>query len=355
MKQFIYCVVFCAATAHSVVAQVSNMVRLVPNQSLVAVHARFGAKELFRIATNTPAFEDYGKHFMLAQVNDMRDKWHLEIPKKLAVEDLLFHIKPTAFGIAGVVETRDIRFRWIFERNAINHFWDLKYAPSSFRYHDDESAMLAKLPSIITAKEAEALARNALHKLGLTEELIGIKNTPERHQYKFEESNGTIYELPVFNITWRYNGPTRYAAENLEMSPVEMVISGIITNVVEYSNIEVASPKSVIHRPPMPTNYFQMLGLPTNYLDTLPERKRAVWGMPPLTNRWSEQQSTFNGESKSSTLVNMLFGSATNIAIIQNATTVLAYRILPMADPKKPAKKSIIGYPVVSGPVKVSK
>ena len=96
----------------------------------------------------------------------------------------------------------------------------------------------------------------------------------------------------------------------------------------------------------MPTNYFQMLGLPTNFLETVPERKRLVWGLPPRV--------ILADELESRPLVNRLFGNVTNIAIIQNATSVQACRILPVADPKKPAKKSIIGYPVVSGPVKVS-
>lgn len=73
------------------------------------------------------------------------------------------------------------------------------------------------------------------------------------------------------------------------------------------------------------------------------------------TQLWREPPKiSIAGEPESRPLVNMLFGNVTNIATIQNATNVQAYRILPVADPKKPAKKSIIGYPVVSGPVKVS-
>lgn len=295
MKRFIGCVLFSIIATQAVLAQISNKVHLVvPTNNLVAAHFSYQGGDLFRIAPNTPAFEDYGVSFMLAQANAMSVKWRLEIPKPLTLNDVFFYVKATALGIEGIVETRDARFRWVFFRNAITSFWDLKYAPRSFRYHDDESARLAKIKSKITAQEAEAIARNALHQIGITEELLRLKKPPEVNQYKFEESDGTVYPLPTFNVTWRYEGPTNYATENLELSPVNMEVSGIISNVVEYVNSDVFNSDSHLPHPPMPTNYFQMLGLPPNFLETVPERKRLVWGLPPLTNTPSQSTNSEN-------------------------------------------------------------
>lgn len=285
MKDFVCC--FVAVSIFATVAlngQTGKTVQLVPANPLAAAHSKFQGSPAFRIAPNTPAFEEYGLNFMLVQVNEFRSKWKLDISKALELRDVLFYVKPMALGVEGAIETRDGRFKWVFNRNAINYFVDLQYGPPSFRYKDEESAKLAKSTSQITGKEAEAIARDALHQLGMTERQLKLKTTPQVNQYKFEESDGTVYPLPVFNITWRYEGPTSYAAENLESAPLVMDISGIVTNVVEYFNVQIAAPNSAIPRPQLPTNYFKMLGLPDNYLETVPERKRALWGLPPLTN-----------------------------------------------------------------------
>jgi hypothetical protein len=52
-------------------------------------------------------------------------------------------------------------------------------------------------------------------------------------------------------------------------------------------------PEIPLPRATMATNYFQMLDLPDNYLDTVPERKRHFLGLPPPTN--SPLQGTNSG------------------------------------------------------------
>jgi hypothetical protein len=54
--------------------------------------------------------------------------------------------------------------------------------------------------SKITAREAKAIARESLHNLGLSEKQLELIEPPSVNQYKFEESDGTIYPLPYF--TW---------------------------------------------------------------------------------------------------------------------------------------------------------
>lgn len=216
---------------------------------------------------------------MLNRANVMREKWQLDIPQPLTLDNVYYAVCPTSHGIEGHLMTKDRRFHWVFDRNVLCSFEDREYFAPSFRYHDDESARLAKIKSKITAKEAETIARNSLHKLfGLTEKQLHWKRAVEVNQYKFEESDGKVYPLPMFNVEWKYEGPVQYAAENLESIPLYMEISGITTNVAKYEHPEYLSLKSPIPRPPIPTNYFQMLGLPTNYLETLPERKRMLWG-----------------------------------------------------------------------------
>ena len=277
MKKFTVCVALSVVTAQAALinAQVAtNRIRLAPTNNIAAARSRYPLGDFGRIATNTPAFEEYGLNFMLAQANEIREKWKLDIPKPLTVTDVLFQLKATAFGLDGGLGTRDKRFNWAFSRNALDLFEDHKYSPRSFRHHDDESARLTKIKSRITTKEAEAIAQDSLHKLGLTEKQLRLKEPPAVNQYTFEESDGTIYPLPMFNVTWIVEG----FEEDVPLT-VDMQVSGITKKVAKYFNADPHTP-----RVSMPTNYFQMLGLPTNYLETLPEKQRLKLGLLPLTN-----------------------------------------------------------------------
>lgn len=259
----------------------TNRNRLVPVSNLEAARDRGPVSNFGRIATNTPAFEEYAVGYMLAKANKVSERWQLDTPKPMTISDVYFQVRPTAFGIEGSIGTRDLRFSWAFTRNAFGVFQDHKYWPRSFRYKDDESARLAQIKSKITAEEARSIAVQALHALGTTEKELRLKEETEVNQYKFEESDGRVYPLPIFNVRWRVEGPRRFAAQNLEYTPIEMEISGITKKVVEYHNV-------VMPADPIPTNYFPMLGLPTNYLETLPDAKRRSLGLPALTNTVSQ-------------------------------------------------------------------
>lgn len=251
---------------------------LVPSNNLAAARSNVRQPEFFKIATNTPAFEEYAVNLMLEQANKMRTNWNLDIPKPLTIDDISFSLQATPYGIWGIIGTRDGRFDWGFDRNGLQSFSDYKHYPQSFRHHGDEEARLAKVKSLITANEAGEIAHTALHKLGLNEEQLHLKTKVEVNQYKFEETNGMVYPLPCFNVVWRVKGSKQYAAEDMEFAPITLDISGTTKNVVRYFNT------MRIPQLPMPTNYFQMLNLPTNYLDTLPAWRRSLLGLPKLTN-----------------------------------------------------------------------
>jgi hypothetical protein len=286
MKAMLQLVVLLASLALQGAEPVSNALQWIPpSNSMAAARWPWKWNPPFSIASNTPAFEAWGLEFMLARANEMREKWQLDIPRPLTVDEVYFAVHPTVDGIAGHLMTRDKRFHWSFDRNVLFSFEDRMYFAPSFRHHDDESARLAKIKSKITKKEAEAIARKALHTLfGMTEKQLHMKKGVEVNQYKFEESDGQVYPLPLFDVRWRMVGPKQYAAENLEYIPLYMEISGITKNVAKCEHPECLGLDSALPRSPIPTNYFRMLGLPDNYLDTLEARKRDLRSLPPLTN-----------------------------------------------------------------------
>ncbi|MCX7723521.1 MAG: hypothetical protein N2379_10780, partial [Verrucomicrobiae bacterium] len=200
---------------------------------------------------------------------------------------------PTRDGLEGDLLSRDQRFHWQFARNACIAFYDTRYFAPSFRYQDDKASALAKIPSKINKKEATAIARDALHKLlGMTEKKLGYKTPPEVNQYKYQDTNGRVYPLPLFDVRWRKKGPKEYAAANLESFALYMEVSGVTCGVVKYHHPELLNKDAPIPRDPLPTNYFQMLGLPESYPDSVPERQSRLRGFTSSTNAASPITNT---------------------------------------------------------------
>src|SRR5271169_6211564 len=82
----------------------TNAVSLVPIDNIAAARSHVKQPELFKIATNTPAFEEYGLNLMLAKANEMRENWKLDIPKPLTVNDVYFSLQATPYGIWGILD-----------------------------------------------------------------------------------------------------------------------------------------------------------------------------------------------------------------------------------------------------------
>lgn len=249
--------------------------RLVPTNNIAAARSKYPLSDHQRIAQNTPEFEQWGLSFMLNKANEVREKWNLDIRRPLTVNDVLFQLKATAYGIDGALEMRSGRYIFSFGRNALTMFVDTSFWPRSFRYKPEESLRLAKIRSRITAEEALAIAREKLHALGLDERMLRLREPPQVHQYTFEDDDGTVHPLPIFHVRWRAEDD-QAEGDELPHEPVTFDISGVTKNVAKYFNVSSHAP-----REPLPSNYFRMLGLPDNYLDTLDERTRRRLGLPP--------------------------------------------------------------------------
>jgi len=249
--------------------------QLAPTNNIAAARSKYPLSDHHRIAQNTPEFEQWGLSFMLSKANEVWEKWNLDIRRPLTVNDVLFQLRATAQGVDGSIATRDGRYVWSFWRHRIDKFYDRKYWPRSFRHKPEESLRLAKIPSRITAEEALAIAREKLQALGLDGRILRLREPPQVHQYTFEDDDGTVYPLPIFHVRWR-DEEDQAEGDELPHEPVTFDISGITKNVAEYFNVSSHAP-----REPLPSNYFRMLALPDNYLDTVDERTRWRLGLPP--------------------------------------------------------------------------
>jgi len=218
---------------------------------IVRAHSHFQQKPSpFCIALPTPEFEEYGFNLMLAEALKFQKAWNLDLRKALSPKDAIFQLEARVGGINGGISTRNGRYRWRFGENSFWCFSDTNFGAQSFRYNDDASAKLAKVKSKINSSEAEALARDFLHRLGLTETQLGLVEPPSVNQYKFEETNGIVYPLPLFNVAWDAKGEEHVGGA------LEMNISGIIKKPVDFDIFAKAAPQN-----PLPTNYLDMLGV----------------------------------------------------------------------------------------------
>lgn len=273
MKKFIRYVALSVLSAQAFSTHAepgTNRLQLLsPTNNLVLARGRVPQNAIGRAATNTPAFEEYGFGLMLTNANLVRERWQLDIAGPLTDRNVTFNLKATVTGIRGALNTKPNRFVWSFAHNTLEHFSDTNYWPRAFRHNDEASARLAKIQSKIDAQQAEAIARDCLHGIGLTEKQLQLREPPAVNQYKFEESNGKVYPLPMFNVSWDIEGRED---KRFPYGMVTFDISGITRQVAEYSNIDPHTP-----RIPMATNYFEMLGVKP------PENERQRQGLERLT------------------------------------------------------------------------
>ena len=249
MKMLVCCIICglqATGTACLPAQEPGRRITLVPTNAIDAARSRVKEPDIFRIATNTLAFEEYGLNMMLAVANETRVKWKLDLPAPLTVNDVLFTLTRRLTELTAVSAQEMAASIGRFRGTHLRAFKTVKSYPRSFRHKDDESARLTKIKSKITAKEAEAIARGVLHEAWAYRETTPPqKSPPAVNQYKFEETDGTVYPLPMFNVAWCVEG------DDDNFPPVTVDVYGISKNVAEYYDLSRYAP-----RVPTPTKLF---------------------------------------------------------------------------------------------------
>ncbi len=234
---------------------------IIPPEDIAAARTTFQEPEMWRISTNTPAFEQYGLRLMLSVANHMAKKWKLDLPDPLRVTDGKFWLKPMATSICWGFATK--RYSWDFDDGWVHLFSDDMNSPRL--WHRDKAAGRALFKRMafsksMTQTQAVIMARISLYALGLTEAQLRLREPPEvLERYTYTDEQGKVYPVPFFEVGWSIQDV------DPDRKLVTITISGTSSNVVEYFNADPNTP-----RIPLPTNYFQMLALPTNHLDTIP-------------------------------------------------------------------------------------
>ena len=255
----------------------TNAVSFAPVNHIVAARTKIKEPENGRIATNTPAFEEYGVSQMLSVGNRTREVWKLDLPHPLNVNDLVFWLKPRPTAIQWGFDTRDGRFAWDFDNGWMVLFRDNANSRRAYLINTNSPGMandevlerMVHTKSKITERQAIKMARDYLHAFGLDEKQLRLHEPPKVERDGYTADDGKRYKVPLFAVGWSVEGA------NPDIRLVTVTVSGITSNIVEYINANPNTP-----RVPLPTNYFQMLNLPTNYVETLSRRDRLRLGLP---------------------------------------------------------------------------
>lgn len=207
------------------------------------------------VPTNTRAFQEYAFNVMFTHATNMAAKWNLDLPNPITT-NMISEFKPSAWeGGAGgdMVLSNRYYFSWLY--GGLPNFDDEAYSCLKTQTPDvvANDAILEQwmhATNLLTLPKARQIAERAILSLGVPLNKVNFKEPQEAWQFKYEWKDGKNYSLPYYRFYWN----TQKAACTVE-------VSGIIGRVAYFSFTDYTSTYLWFQKP---TNYFEILGLPTN-------------------------------------------------------------------------------------------
>jgi hypothetical protein len=221
------------------------------------------------IQTNTQQFQDYAFLEMFSHATNMITSWNLDFPRPIAT-NAVTDFKAVAYpgGVGGnIVLSNRFYFQWLY--GGLPIFNDRTYSSSRISTPDVEKndAILEQwmnTTNLLTMEKAQQIAESAMKSVGLPLDKLGFKRPKEAHQRKYEWKDGKDYPLPYYQFRWE----TEEDACTVDVSGITGKVAYFGFSGYPYLRFE------------KPTDYFEMLGLPTNAVFV--HRTFTPPGKPPL-------------------------------------------------------------------------
>jgi len=200
------------------------------------------------IPTNTPAWQAYAFHAMFTNAQHISSCWKLNGEKPFTTNMVtFFEAKPNPIGVQGGISFNNqhvFAYRYgRFSYSGNKLYGSHVILSDDVEKNDLEMQKWLRATNLLTFKKARKIAENAFLSLGFTPNKTGFKEPYDAREWHYEKGK----PLPLYSFGWK----SEYAAISVE-------VSGIISNVVYFAN---SSPELKLAQP---TNYLEMLGLPTN-------------------------------------------------------------------------------------------
>ena len=199
------------------------------------------------VPTNTLVFRDYALSLMLAQANDIKAKWQLGLPAPITSDHVTrMAATPTVRGVAGGITVSN-RYYFSFRDGVFSGYHDDQWWWQALETNAPRMKELSEQRSLVSQSEAARIAEQALRQLSVVPRQFDLLETPVVEQRHYEAADDRRLPLPLFLVRW-------VASPDAQFGDIRMEVSGLTKKVVAYENL--SAPAS-----PLPTNYFQMLGV----------------------------------------------------------------------------------------------
>ena len=237
---------------------------------------------LYIIPANTPAFQEYARHAILTNAQDLAVKWRLD-PKGVAVNIINGNMtnmdaEPTTQGISHGANFGD-RYAFDYDQGHLALFNDIPYSSMALGAHgpaEDDVKRWVRATNLLTLAKARKIAEDAIRGAGIPlNRFKAVTKWSHQKTYHYEE-DGVERPLPLYSFEWA-SGPHQFPYIGVEVSGITGRIARFF-----YNGNEI--------RLKPPTNYFEMLGLPNNAV--LVRRLRP--GPPPVYEVVDEKNDPYS-------------------------------------------------------------
>jgi hypothetical protein len=206
------------------------------------------------VPTNSPAFADYVLKTLLQHANRVNTQLTLGLPQPITSDHVTaIRVYPKTNVWSGGITVLD-RIGFGIQDGNFHGFTDLAYAWDLLDRDFHRQEQLAKTNVLMDTKVAMDIALGAFRKLGLSSNELRLFEAPVCEPYTLlADDLKTLKPLPLFRIGWP-------AGKGSQFNSLEMEVSALTSNLVYLRMYP-------LQRAPLPTNYFQMLGVSTNFAE----------------------------------------------------------------------------------------
>jgi hypothetical protein len=222
------------------------------------------------IPTNTPAFQEYATREMFGQASNMIVCWNLDLPRPLTTNAVTkFLAEPSSIEPQGLINfSNRFVFSWLnkgafFFRDETNDI--ARALTPDVKVNDAIFEEWMRATNLLTMQKAWQIAESSLRSLGFPVEKLDFKNPKDAHQENYRWTDGKVYPLPLYEFYWRTS-----------IGSCEIHLSGINGKLAYFDYIDYTGKYPHFQKP---TNYFEMLGIPTNAVFV---HRLFLPGKPPL-------------------------------------------------------------------------
>jgi hypothetical protein len=190
---------------------------------------------------------------MFSHATNMITAWNLDLPRPIATNTVTdFKAVPYPAGAGGnIILSNRFYFQWLY--GGLPTFNDQTYSclrtlTPDIGANNGVLEVWMRATNLLTMEKAQKIAESAMKSVGLPLDKLGFKKPKVAYQRKYQWKDGKTYPLPYYQFRWE----TDKNSCDVDVSGINGKVAYFGFSGYPYLRFE------------QTTNYFGMLGLPTN-------------------------------------------------------------------------------------------